>query len=95
MKKQFSFKLPVTIIKQGRSYVAFSPALDLSTSGKTEKQAKSRFAEATTLFIEEIFETGTASDVLSDLGWTKVQKMWNPPKIISAESMGIKIPAFA
>ena len=37
--------LPVTIFKEGKSYVAYSPALDLSTSASTYKKAQVRFSE--------------------------------------------------
>jgi len=75
--------------------VAYTPALDISTSGKSEKEAKTRFFELANLFLEEIIEAGTASEVLSELGWKKEQKKWAPPKVISSNSIGFKMPAFA
>lgn len=93
--KNLSFNLSVVITKQGKRFVAYTPALDISTSGKTEKEAKSRFIELANLFLEEIVEAGTASEVLSELGWKKVQKQWAPPKIVSSKSIGFNIPAFA
>ena len=45
MKKILSVKLPVSIIKEGKKFIAYSPALDLSTSGKTYNEARRRFAE--------------------------------------------------
>lgn len=89
-----SYNLPVVIMKQGKHFVAYSPALDLSTVGKSEKDAQRMFTEAAGIFLEEIIGAGTADEVLSDLGWKKVQKQWNPPQMISSESIGIKIPAF-
>jgi len=94
-KPNFSFKLPVTITKQGRSFVAYSPVLDISTSAKSKKGVQKRFAELVTIFLEEIVASGTAHDVLSELGWKKVQKGWNPPQVVSSNSIGISIPAFA
>ncbi|MFA5947718.1 MAG: hypothetical protein WC806_01975 [Candidatus Gracilibacteria bacterium] len=57
--KKFSpsqINLQVDFIKQGKSYVAYSPAFDLSTCGKTLKEAQSRFEEAVEIFIEETVE---------------------------------------
>lgn len=90
-----SFNLPVLITKQNRRFVAYTPALDISTSGSTVKQAKERFVELASIFLEEIIEAKTADDVLSELGWKKIQKKWTPPRIVSSKSIGLKIPAFA
>ncbi len=53
------------------------------------------FGEAAKIFLEEIIEAGTADEVLSDLGWKKIQKKWNPPQIVSSDSIGVRIPVFA
>ncbi len=89
-----SLSLPVQIIKQNKRFVAYTPALDISTSGKTEKEAQARFVEMAEIFFEEIIEAGTASDVLSELGWKIAQKKWTPPQIISSQPVGFCIPTF-
>lgn len=88
------FNLPVVITKQNKRFVAYTPALDLSTSGKSEKEVKMRFVELANLFLEEVILAGTVDDVLSELGWKKTQKNWNPPKIISSQSIGLQMPVF-
>ena len=94
INKNFSFNLPVIITKQNKGFVAYTPALDISTFGKTESEVKSRFVELANLFLEEIVDKQTVGDVLSELGWTKVQKKWTPPVIVSSKSIGLNIPAF-
>ena len=65
MKKEtFEISLPITIFREGKSYVAYSPALDLSTSAKTYAKAQSRFAEAVGIFFEELSSMGTMEKVL-------------------------------
>ncbi len=94
MKKiKFNFSLSVSILKEGSRFIAYSPAIELSTSGKTHKEAKKRFKEASSLFFEEIMENGTLEDVLKDLGWKKERKQWNPPVVISQESQEINVYA--
>lgn len=95
LNRKLSFNLPVVVTKQNKRFVAYTPALDISTSGKSEKEAKARFVELANLFLEEIVEENTADNVLSELGWRKVQKKWTPPQIISSQSIGLKIPVFA
>ena len=93
--KNLSFSLPVVITKQGRRFVAYTPALDISTSGKSEKDAKNKFIELTNLFLEELTEAGTIKEVLSELGWTRAEKKWVPPEVVSAKSIGLRIPSFS
>ncbi len=60
MKKTFlKVKLPVSIFKEGKHFIAYTTALDLSTSGKTYAEVKRRFDEAVKIFFEEIIEKGT------------------------------------
>ena len=63
--------------------MAYSPALDLSTSAKTYKKAQSRFAEAVEIFFEELAKMGTTDKVLSNLGWQKIKSSWRPPVVVS------------
>ena len=93
MNKGVSIKLSVVITKQGKSFVAYSPALDISTVGKSERDVRSKFEELVNIFLEEITQAGTMEEVLSELGWRKQQKRWNPPQIISAKSIGVQVPA--
>ena len=86
-------KLPVSILKEGNRFVVYSPALDLSTSGKTYNEAKKRFAEIVDIFFEEIDKKGSSETVLKELGWKKGQTQWQPPVIISQESELFKVPA--
>jgi hypothetical protein len=95
MPHKIAFNLSVSISKQGRRFVAYSPALDISTSGKSEKDVQTRFSEIAQVFFEEIHEAGTTEAVLSELGWNKKQKEWTPPRVISTKSVGVRVPAFA
>jgi len=85
-KVNFSISVPVTIYREGDAFIAYSPVLDLSTSGSTFELAKKRFTEATQVFVEELVEKGTLEEVLSDLGWEKVRRKWQPPVLVAQET---------
>jgi len=85
-------QLQVSIIREGKKFIAYAPALDLSTSGNNYEEVKNRFNEIVHIFFEEIFKRGTLEDVLIDLGWKRLRKGWNPPIIVSQESEKVKIP---
>ena len=95
LHKDISVNLPVLITKQNKRFVAYTPALDISTSGKSEKEVRNRFTELAHIFLEEIAEAGTADEILSELGWKKIQKKWTPPQVVSTQSIGLHIPQFA
>lgn len=84
--------LQVSIVKQGKQFIAYSPALDLSTSGKNLREAQKRFSEIIDIFFEEIAKKNTMEEVLHDLGWVKVKKNWEPPRIVSQKSFHVSVP---
>ncbi|MCL4353591.1 type II toxin-antitoxin system HicB family antitoxin [Patescibacteria group bacterium] len=87
------FTLPVSILKEGDAFVAYTPVLDLSTSGNTFEQAQKNFVEAVNLFFEELMEMGTADEVLKDLGWQKQDNnVLIPPVVIANQTESFSIP---
>lgn len=87
---KLSAQLSVSVFKEGKYFVAYTPALDLSTSGKTYKQAMKRFDEIVDIFFEELIKKGTAEEVLLGLGWEKIKKHFVPPSLIAQESRQVE-----
>ena len=81
-KKDIQAKIPVILFEEGDKIVAYSPAIDLSTCGDTEEQARKRFVEAASIFFDELIRMGTMTDVLTECGWHKMprKETWMPPK---------------
>ena len=79
--------LAVTIFREGKSYIAYSPALDLSTAGKSLAVVQKNFSEAVRLFVEELMKRGTLNEVLSDLGWEKTAQGFAPPAVVGHEEI--------
>lgn len=72
MKKvDIQIKLPVSFMKEGNDFIAYTPVLDLSTVGKNFEEAQKRFMEVVQVFLEELAEKGTLDEVLIELGWQK------------------------
>lgn len=94
-KPRFEFSLPVSIIKEGDSFIAYTPALDLSTVGDTLEDAQKRFQEAVELFFEEIAERGTVNEALTELGWQKEDKHLTPPVVVAHQTQPFSVPQFA
>lgn len=46
--------MTVRILKEGPTYVAYSPELDVASCGRNPKKAKARLKEAVSLYIDEV-----------------------------------------
>jgi len=91
-KHDIQFSLPVSILKEDKAFVAYSPALDISTVGDSFEEAKDRFDQAVKLFFEEIIEAGTIDQVLSDLGWQRINKKYQPPVVVANQTQNFCFP---
>jgi len=85
-------QIPVLFFKEGKKVIAYTPALDLSTFGKTLVEAQKRFNEVVTIFFEEIIKMGTIEDVLLECGWEKKRNEYLPPSVISHSMTSFSIP---
>lgn len=97
ISNNFEARIPVLFFEEGDKIVAYSPALDLSTFGKTEEEAQKRFAEVAMIFINEIREMGTVDEVLEECGWHRVtsKAAWSPPIYRKCAEELVRIPAGA
>ncbi len=95
MDQSISCGLPVTIFREGVAFVAYSPALDLSSCGSSEQDAKRMFGEAVQIFFEELMETNSIDAVLKDLGWTKAKGQFSPPEVVEQAVVNVMVPCTA
>lgn len=91
MHKSIVYNLPVSFLRESDQFVAYTPALDLSTAGATLEEAKNNFTEAVGIFFDEIVEMGTFEDVLLDLGWKKQNEDFIPPVIVSQGMESVRV----
>lgn len=91
-------QLSVMIIKEGDSFIAYAPALDFSTCGKSVEEAQRMFAEGVNIFLSECVKMGTLQDVLVDCGWSKSstpRPHLVPPIVIADTQQEVEIPCLA
>lgn len=87
--------LNIAFYREGNKFIAHSPALDLSTCGDTQGQAKKRFVEMLQVFLEEVDRAGTLDDVLLECGWKKIghpQRCWQPPVFVGQTQEEVRLP---
>ncbi|MEK9135416.1 MAG: type II toxin-antitoxin system HicB family antitoxin [Patescibacteria group bacterium] len=74
------------IWKEGKMHVSYCPELDVSSCGKTVKEAKENLLEAVEIFLEETKKMGTLKEILKESGFLKEgQKKWRAPEWVSLE----------
>lgn len=88
-------KLQTITLREGKRFVVYSPALDLSTSGTNIEEARKNFEQVVVIFFKELNKKGTTEEVLSELGWHKEKKEFKPPIVISQQSLNIGVPVCA
>ena len=69
----------VLVFKEGDTYIAYTPQLDLSSCGDTPQEARRMLREAVELFLEEAERMGTLKDILQECGYHKDMDRWIPP----------------
>ena len=91
--------LAVMCRKEGDAFVAYLPALDLSTHGETFEDAMAASKTAAKAFIEQLIQMGTLDEVMTELGWERVDPAdsefpYIPPFMsMSTETVSVRCPA--
>ena len=80
------------IFKEGRTYVAHTPELDVSSCGGTKDKALKNLKEAVTLFFEEAERMGTLERILEEAGYIKRRTKLEGPKLISTQLVSLPLP---
>lgn len=70
----FYVNIEVLLFEEHGSFVAYCPALELSSYGDDEKDAKKAFEGALKIFLKDTAEKGTLEKFLLKLGWQLQQK---------------------
>ena len=76
MPVKLSFTLPVSIWKEDDQFVAWTPALELSTCADDEEGLMIGFEEAVRTWFEVAVERNVLDELLEECGWEKVNNNW-------------------
>lgn len=60
------FSFVTHIFKEGGAYVAYVPALDLSSCGATDEEARKNIRDAVRGFLETSADMGTLDEILQE-----------------------------
>jgi predicted RNase H-like HicB family nuclease len=79
----------VNIFREGETFVAHAPELDVSSCGDTPEAAGQNIRDAVLGFLETADEQGTLSQVLEESGYRKEGESWRAPELISTGRMAV------
>jgi predicted RNase H-like HicB family nuclease len=79
------------IFKEGRSYVAHTQELDVSSCGGTKEKALANLKEAVRLFLEEADKLGTLDQILEEAGFLKRRNRLEGPKFIGTQKVSLPL----
>jgi predicted RNase H-like HicB family nuclease len=80
------------VFKEGKTFVAHTPELDISSCGETEKEALQHLKEAVRLFLEEADKLGTINQILDEAGFLKHNDTLEGPQFISTQRISLPLP---
>jgi predicted RNase H-like HicB family nuclease len=80
------------IFKEGKTFVAYAPELDISSCGRTKEKAFANLMEAVRLFLEEAEKMGTLETILEEAGYKKSQATLQVPEPISEQRVSLPVP---
>jgi predicted RNase H-like HicB family nuclease len=90
-------EIHASVFKEGRTYIAYSPELDLSSCAGSEKKALSNLVEAAQLFFEEAEKLGTLEQLLEEAGYKKsavrkARTVLRGPQFITMQRRVVALP---
>ena len=83
--------LRIEIFKEGDTYVALSPELNVSSFGETIEDAKRSLKEALEAFIEECERMGTLEAILEESGFSRINDSWESRKPLEEEAVALTL----
>lgn len=75
----------VHVFKEGKTYVAYAPELDISSCGSTDEEARKNIRDAVRGFLETSADTGTLPEILEEAGYVREGEKWREPEFVSLD----------
>lgn len=85
--QQISFTAHV--FREGPTFVAHAPELDVSSCGDTADEARRNLKDAVVGFLEAAEELGNLSEVLVEAGYQRERDGWVAPEFVSLDRMAV------
>ena len=86
-------EIPYTVhtFREGPTYVAYVPELDISSCGATNDEARRHIREAVQAFVETSVEMGTLDEILQESGYTRSGNAWEAPEFVALDRETVSV----
>jgi predicted RNase H-like HicB family nuclease len=82
------------VFREGQSYVAYCPELDISSCGREVDDARANLKTAVRLFVAECHRMGTLDQVLQEAGYSPDGRGgYVSPRVVATESATVAVEA--
>jgi predicted RNase H-like HicB family nuclease len=81
------FSFDTHLFKEGDAYVAYVPALDLSSCGATDEEARRNIRDAVRGFLATSADLGTLDEILNEAGYKPEGEGWRAPEFVSVDRL--------
>ena len=85
------FSFDTHIFKEGDTYVAYVPALDVSSCGATDEEARRNIRDAVRGFLAASADMGTLDEILREAGYHQEGEEWRAPEFVSVDRLTMSI----
>jgi predicted RNase H-like HicB family nuclease len=85
------FSFDAHIFKEGDAYVAYVPALDVSSCGATDEEARHNIRDAVRGFLAASADMGTLGEILEEAGYEPEGEGWRAPEFVSMDRLTMSI----
>ena len=75
----------VHTFKEGGTYVAYVPELDVSSCGASNDEARRNIRDAVQGFLETCASTGSLDSVLEESGYRRIGDTWEAPEFVALD----------
>lgn len=85
------FSFDTHIFKEGDAYVAYVPALDVSSCGATDEEARRNIRDAVRGFLAASADMGTLDEILQEAGYEPEGEGWRAPEFVAIDRLTMSI----
>jgi predicted RNase H-like HicB family nuclease len=79
------------LFREGDTYVAHVPELDVSSCGETEEKARTNIQDAVRGLLEAAEHKGTLDEILEEAGYKRVGNEWKAPEFVGLDRVTMRL----
>jgi predicted RNase H-like HicB family nuclease len=81
----------VHTFKEGATFIAYVPELDLSSCGATNDEARKNIRDAVQGFLEASADMGTLQAILEEAGYSRKNGEWVAPEFVALDRASARV----